>query len=161
MSTSRSAFAVSVLSILAACAAQPPARTALKTVPPLDPGASRVVIGAGVLNRGEAQAAALSSVRQVGPVYVDGRYAGDVAQNEYFVIDVKPGTHSVSCSPLEPVRNLPEQKRVDFEPGETKTLVCDMATARGELADKYSSRTYVEERTIDLQQGAVVGYTRK
>lgn len=160
MNTFRVVSVVSVVSFLAACAAQPPARPALKSVPPLDAGASRVVVGAGMLNRGDAQSATLTSVRQVGPVYVDGQYVGDVAQNEYFIVDVKPGTHSVSCSPLEPVRNFIEQRRVNFAPGKTKSLVCDMATARGELGDKYSSRTYLEERTINLQQGAVVGYTK-
>lgn len=160
MSTFRVASMVCAVSLLAACAAQPPARKAIAKVPPLDPKTSRVLIAAGVLDRGSPQSVALSSVRQTGPVYVDGKYVGDVAQSEYFVVDVPPGAHDVSCSPLEPVKNYIEQRHVSFVAGETKNLVCDMASARGELADNYSSRTYLEQRAIDLQQGAVVGYKK-
>lgn len=161
MSTFRVVLVVSAVSILAACAAQQPAaRKPLAKVPPLDPKASRVVVAAGMLDRGTPQVATLSTVRQVGPVYVDGKYVGDIAANEYFVVDVKPGAHDVACSPLEPVRNYIEPRKVSFEAGETKSLVCDMASARGDLDGKYSTKSYLESRPIDPQQGTVVGYKK-
>src|SRR5689334_3426771 len=132
----------------------PPARTA-KSVPPLDPKVSRVLVASGMLDRGAATSVALTTVRQLGPVYIDGRWVGDVAQNEYIVVDVKPGVHEVGCSPLEPVRNYIEKRQVSFEPGETKSLVCEMASARGDLPDNYSSRTYLEPRTINPAAVAV------
>lgn len=132
----------------------PPARTA-KSVPPLDPKVSRVLVASGMLDRGAPTSVALTTVRQLGPVYIDGRWVGDVAQNEYIVVDVKPGVHEVGCSPLEPVRNYIEKRQVSFEPGETKSLVCEMASARGDLPDNYSSRTYLEPRTINPAAVAV------
>ena len=146
----RLVLAVSTASFLVACASSPtpPARTA-KSVPPLDPKVSRVQVAAGMFNRGDAQSVTLTTARQVGPVYVDGKWVGDLAQNEYIVIDLKPGEHAIGCSPLEPVRNYIDTRKVALEPGETKSLVCDMATARGDLPEKYSTKTYVEPREMD------------
>ncbi len=161
MRTSRFVFVVSAVSLLAACAGQVPApRKAIANVPPADPKVSRVLIAAGELDRGGPQAATLATDRQVGPVYFDGKYVGDLEQNEYIVVDVKPGVHKVACSPLEPVRNYIEERRVNFQPGETKELVCDMATARGDLGDKYVSKSYLEQREFDLKESAVVGYSK-
>src|SRR5438132_9003308 len=109
MRTFRLVFAVSTVSLIAACAStQPPARKSVARVPPLDAKASRVMVGSGMLNRGEPTGATLTTVRQLGPVYIDGRWVGDVAQNEYIVVDVPPGVHDVGCSPLEPVKNYVE-----------------------------------------------------
>ena len=150
MRTFRIVSVVSAVSFLAACAGTvPPARKQVASVPPLDPKVSRVLVGSGMLNRGDAQSATLASVKQLGPVYIDGRWVGDVAQNEYIVVDLKPGMHDVGCAPLEPVKNYVEMRKVSFEPGETKALVCDMATARGELGEKYSSKTYLEPRSVN------------
>ncbi|HYL90509.1 MAG TPA: hypothetical protein VEU32_17295 [Burkholderiales bacterium] len=161
MRTSRIVLVVSAVSLLAACAAQvPQPRKAIAKVPPLDPKVSRVVIAPGVLDRGGPQAATLATVRQVGPVYFDGKWVSDLEQNEYVVVDVKPGMHDVACSPLEPVKNYIEVRHVNFEPGETKSLVCDMATASGALGQKYSSKSYLEPRVIDPEQGTVVDYKK-
>ena len=150
MRTSRLLFAVSAVSLLAACASTvPPARQPVAKVPPLDPKVSRVLVASGMYNRGEPTSGTLTTARQTGPVYIDGRWAGDLAQNEYIVLDLKPGVHEVGCSPLEPVKNYIEKRKVVFEPGETKSLVCDMATARGDMAEGYVSRTYVEPRQIN------------
>jgi len=150
MRTFQAVLIVSFVSFLAACASTPPpARQTISKVPPLDPKVSRVLVASGMYNRGEPTGATLATVRQTGPVYIDGKWAGDVAQNEYIVLDVKPGVHEVGCSPLEPVKNYVEMRKVSVEPGETKALVCDMASARGELADKYSSKTYLEPRSVN------------
>jgi hypothetical protein len=152
---------IAAFSLLAACAAQvPPARKPVAQVPPLDPKVSRVMIAAGMMDRGSPQGITLADTRHVGPVYVDGKYVGDIAESEYLVVDVKPGMHDVSCSPLEPVKNYPEQRHVSFEPGQTKSLVCDMASARGDLADKFVSKSYLEPLPIDPQQGRVVDYKK-
>jgi hypothetical protein len=159
MRASRVVLVVSAVSLLAACAGTaPPAHKPVASVPPLDPKVSRVLVGAGMLNRGDAQGAPLMSVRQVGPVYVDGRWVGDLAEDAYIVVDLKPGAHEVGCSPLEPVRNYIEPRKVSFEAGETKSLVCDMTTRVG-LAQKYSSKTYVEPRAIS-PAAAVVDYKK-
>lgn len=162
MRTSRIVVVVSVVSFLAACstAPVPQARKPIAKVPPLDPKASRVLLASGMRDRGESTGTTLATVRQVGPVYLDGKYVGDLAQNEYLMVDVKPGAHEIGCSPLEPIRNYIEKRKVVFEPGETKTLVCEMATARGDLGDKYVSKTYVEPRTINTQNGVVVDYKK-
>ena len=161
MRTSLIVFVVSIVSLLAACAAQVPApRKAVANVPPLDPKVSRVLIAPGMLDRGGPQAATLATVRQVGPVYFDGKYVGDLEQNEYIVVDVKPGMHDVGCSPLEPVRNYIEVRHVSFEPGQTKTLVCDMATASGALGEKYSSKSYLEPRGFSTQEDSLVDYKK-
>ena len=150
MRTLQAVLIVSSVSFFAACASTPPpARQTISKVPPLDPKVSRVLVASGMYNRGEPTGGTLATVRQLGPVYIDGRWAGDVAQNEYIVLDVKPGVHEVACSPLEPVKNYIETRKVVFEPGETKSLVCDMATARGDLAAGYNSKTYVEPRRIN------------
>ena len=156
MRTSRVVRISFAVCLLVGCAATPPAvRKPVAKVPPLDPKVSRVLIGSGVRDRGEPTATTLTTVRQVGPVYIDGKYVGDTAQNEYIVVDVKSGVHEVSCSPLEPVRNYMEPRSVSFERGETKTLVCDMATARGTLGERYVSKTYVEPRGIDAAAAPV------
>ena len=156
MRTSRFVFIFSAASLVAACASTPPpARKPIAQVPPLDPKVSRVLVASGMLNRGEPTGVTLATARQLGPVYIDGKWVGDVAQNEYIVVDVKPGVHQVGCSPLEPVRNYIEVRKVALEPGETKSLVCDMATARGDLPGKYASKTYVEPRTINPAAAAV------
>ena len=162
MRTSRIVFAVSAVSLLAACAGAPVPnpRHPVAKVPPLDPKASRALVASGMRDRGESTAATLLTVRQVGPVYVDRKYVGDIAQNEYVMIDVKPGPHEIACSPLEPVHNYIEHRKIVFEPGETKTLVCDMVTARGDLGGNYSSKTYVEPRGINTENGAVVEYKK-
>ena len=162
MRTSRIVMVVSAVSLLAACAAAPvpKERPPIAKVPPLDPNVSRVLLASGMRDRGESTGTTLATVRQVGPVYFDGRYVSDLAQNEYVMVDVKPGVHDVACSPLEPVRNYIESRKVVFEPGETKTLVCEMATARGDLGDKFTSKTYLEPRTINAQDGAVVDYKK-
>jgi len=150
MRTSRLLFAVSAVSFLAACASTvPPARQPVAKVPPLDPKVSRVLVASGMYDRGEPTSGTLATVRQLGPVYIDGKWAGDVAQNEYIVLDLKPGVHEVGCSPLEPVKNYVETKKVFFEPGETKSLVCDMAVARGDLGENFKSKTYLEPRQIN------------
>lgn len=150
MRTSKWVLGVSAVSLIAACASTPPQpRKTISQVPPLDPKVSRVLVGSGMYDRGDATGGTLATVRQTGPVYIDGRWAGDVAQNEYIVLDVKPGVHEVGCSPLEPVKNYVEKRKVVFEPGETKSLVCDMATARGDLAAGYNSKTYVVPRRIN------------
>ncbi len=159
MRTSRVVLVVSTVSLLAACAGQVPApRKAIGNVPPADPQVSRVLIAPGMLDRGGAQSATLATTRQVGPVYFDGKYVGDLEQNEYIVVDVAPGTHSVACSPLEPVRNYIEPRQVNFAAGETKELVCEMAT--GGVKGNYASRSYLEQREIDLRDSAVVGYSK-
>ena len=162
MRTSTIVLVVSAVSLLAACAAAPipKARQPIARVPPLDPKVSRALIASGMRDRGEPTGATLLTVRQVGPVYVDRRYVGDIAQNEYVMIDVKPGPHELACSPLEPVHNYIEQRKIVFQPGETKTLVCDMVTARGDLSGNYASKTYVEPRRINTQNGAVVDYKK-
>ena len=151
MRTFQAVLIVSSVSFLAACAStQPPAaRKAISQVPPQDPNVSRIMVASGMYNRGEPAGGTLTTVRQTGPVYIDGRWAGDVAQNEYIVLDVKPGVHELACSPLEPVKNYMETRKVFFEPGETKSMVCDMATARGDLAEGYNSKTYLEPRRIN------------
>ena len=150
MRTSKLLLVVSAVSLVAACASTPPQpRREISKVPPLDPKVSRVLVASGMYNRGEPSGGTLATVRQLGPVYIDGKWAGDVAQNEYIVVDVKPGVHELACSPLEPVKNYVEKRKVVFEPGETKSLVCDMATARGDLAQGYNSKTYVEPRRIN------------
>ena len=160
MRTFQAVLIVSAVSLLTACAGQtPPARQPVAKVPPLDPKVSRVLVASGMRDRGETTGATLTTTRQVGPVYVDGKWAGDLGQNEYIVVDVKPGVHEVGCSPLEPVRNYVEVRKVVFEPGQTKSLVCDMATARGELGEKYLSKTYVEPRGIN-PQSKVVDYKK-
>ena len=143
-------FPLVLISLVAACASTPPqARKTISQVPPLDPKVSRVMVASGMYNRGETTGGTLTTVRQLGPVYIDGKWAGDVAQNEYIVVDLKPGVHEVGCSPLEPIKNYVETRKVVFEPGETKSLVCDMATARGDLAEGYNSKSYVEPRRIN------------
>jgi hypothetical protein len=160
MSTSRVLIvAVSIASLLAACITQPPARQAIATLPPLDADYSRVFIGAG-MHRGDTQTTAQSNVREVGPVYFNGRLVGSTGQNEYFVVDVKPGTYEVYCSPLEPVRNLTEKRSVSFAAGETKYLVCEMAPPGADQWQEYQSRTYLEERRIDLQASRLVANTK-
>jgi hypothetical protein len=149
----------SVIWLLTACVAQPPARPAIATLPPLDPEYSRVVVGAG-LHRGDLQTTMLSTVREVGPVYFNGRAVGSIAQDEYFVLDAKPDTYEVSCSPMEPAKNAPETRPVRFVAGETKYLVCDMASPRPDQWPEYRSRTYVEERSIDVQTGRLVSYRK-
>ena len=151
---------VIVISTLAACAnaPQPPARQAV-TTPPLDPKVSRVLITAGMRDRGNAQSVTLTSVRQVGPVYFDGKWVGDIAQNEYIVVDVEPGTHDVACSPMEPMRNYAEPRKVSFEAGETKSLVCEMATASSDVGENYKSKTYLEPREIN-SAAAPVAYKK-
>lgn len=149
-----------VAAILAACAAQPPARPAISTVPPLEQGVGRVIIGTGMQNRGDMQQLALSSVRQVGPVYLNGKYVGNTGQNEYFVIDVAPGEYEASCSPQEPVRNIIEKMSFKVVSGETKHLVCEMGRPKMDEAEKYQSRTYLEERGIDLSTERAVVYTK-
>ena len=151
---------VSTVSLLAACVAQPPARPAIAALPPLAPDASRVYIASGS-DRGYLQTETMSTVRQVGPVYFDGKLVGSTGQNEYFVIDVKPGTHEVACSPLEPVRNFIEVRKVSFEAGETKQLVCDMTTPTASQWETYRSRSYLEERLIDQATSKNVGYTKR
>ena len=162
MRTSRIVLVVSTISLLAACvsAQVPQPRKAIAKVPPLDPNVSRVEIAPGVLDRGGPQATTLATVRQVGPVYIDGKWVSDLEQNEYVIVDVKPGMHDVACSPLEPVRNYIEVRHVNFEPGQTKTLVCDMATANGALGEKYASKSYLEPRVIDPEQGTIVDYKK-
>ena len=156
MRTSRFVFLLSAASLVAACASNPPpARKPIASVPPIDPKVSRVQVASGMLNRGEAASTTLTTVRQVGPVYIDGKWVGDLAQNEYIVVDVKPGVHEIGCSPLEPVKNYIEASKVAFEAGETKSFVCDMATARGDLPEKYSSKTYLTPRSIDPAAAAV------
>src|ERR1051325_11225717 len=122
MRTSRLVFAVSAVSFLAACASTtPPARQTISKVPPLDPKVSRVLVASGMYNRGEPTSGTLTTVRQTGPVYIDGKWAGDVAQKESLVLDGTPGVHEIGCSPLELVKNYVEKRKVVFEPGETKS----------------------------------------
>jgi hypothetical protein len=111
-------------------------------------------------NRGDMQAVALANVRQVGPVYIDGRYVGSTGQNEYFVVDVTPGKYELACSPQEPVRNVAEKKSFGVAAGETKYLSCEMASAKSDLGPEYLSKTYLEERPLDLDGGKLVGYSK-
>lgn len=110
----------------------------------------------------------LWSVKQVGPVYFNGQQIGTTARDEHFVVDVKPGTYDVSCSPQEPEKNFVEKKSITFSAGETKHLVCDMATRGagmyfgliGAMVSEYLTKTYLEERMIDTQTSKLVGYSK-
>lgn len=157
------AATIALVSLLAACAARPPARPEVATLPPLDASLSRIFVSAGM-----SSGVKLWSVKQVGPVYFNGRQVGVTAKDEHFVVDVKPGTYEVSCQPLEPEKNFVEKRSMTFFAGQTTYLACDMAPQGagamfgliGALASQYLTKSYLEERKLEPKSSKLVGYAR-
>ena len=159
---------IAIVSLLVACAARPPARTEVTTLPPFDTSLSRVFVSAGIFYN---NAMKLCCVNQVGPVYFNGLKVGETAPNEHFVVDVMPATYEVSCEPFQPDKNFVEKRSMTFSAGQTTHVACDMAqTTSGALAagflgvigtslSTYVTKTYPEQRPLEIGS-KLVGYSR-
>ena len=153
-----------VLIVLAAsgCAPQPAMRPQVSALTPLDSGLSRVYIRAGVM-----RGVKLWSVHQVGPVFINGHDVGSTAKDEYFVVDLPPGTYETSCQPEQPYKNFSEKRQLSFVAGGTRYLACDMETKGagwhfglvGELASKYLTRSFLADRQLDVNS-TLVSYSK-
>ena len=154
---------IAIAVLLSACASRPPARSELTQLPPLGATNSRIYISAGTTS-----GVKLWSVKQVGPVYINGKPVGQTAKDEHFVVDLASGTYELSCEPLEPEKNLVEKRSMSFAPGETKYLACSMVPEGaggmfgliGALVSTYLSKSFLEEHKLDAQSSKLVGYSR-
>jgi hypothetical protein len=150
--------------LLVGCAARPPARAEYPgIIAPLQEGWGRVYVSAGKMD-GMTK---LSSVYQVGPVYLNGQQVGSTAKGEHFIIDLLPGTYEASCSPEEPDKNFTEQRPFRLAAGQTKYLACEMVPKGpgmyfglvGALASTYLTKTYLTETPLEAGS-RLVAYTR-
>ncbi len=149
--------------LFTACASRPPARSELSQLPQLDAANSRLYISAGV-----SSGVKLWSVKQVGPVYINGKRAGQTAKDEHFVVDVLAGSYELSCEPLEPEKNLVERRSMSFAAGQTSFLACTLASEGaggafgliGALVSTYLTKSFLEEHKLDTQSSKLVGYTK-
>lgn len=150
------------VSLLTSCAASPPIRNELATLPGLSKGWGRILVDAGKMN-----GIKLWSVHQVGPVYLDGKNIGSTAKNEYIAVDVKPGTYEAYCTQDEPQKNYIKKSSITVTSGQTKSFACDMATygaggsfgALGVLASKYLTQSFLIERNVGADS-KLVSYKR-
>lgn len=158
-------MAVTATALLAGCAARPPERDAIASLPILESDWSRVYVSAG---EGEAPyGVRMWSVHQVGPVFFNGEQVGTTAKGEYFVVDLRPGEYDVSCSPAEPEKNYTEPSKMTFTAGATHYLACDQVSkgagvyfgAIGALASEYVTKTFLVERPL-YPDSKIVRYTK-
>ena len=155
--------AVTATALLAGCAARPPERDAIASLPTLDSGLSRVYVTAGEAPYGVR----LWSVHQVGPVSFNGNQVGTTAKGEHFVVDLPPGEYEVACSPSEPEKNYTEKSQMTFTAGATHYLACDLTNkgaggyfgAIGALASEYVTKTFLVERPL-YPDSKLVTYTK-
>jgi hypothetical protein len=146
------AISITTTIFLTACAAAPERRPDYASLPPLDSGLSRAYITAGTMS-----GIKLWSVHQVGPVYINSQLVGNTAKNEYFAVDLLPGTYEASCSPEQPDKNFTEKLSLKFEAGQTRYLACDMAQKGagmyfgliGALASTYLTETHLNDQPVD------------
>jgi hypothetical protein len=137
---------------LSGCAAAPVRRAPYSDLPALENGWSRLYISAGT-----SFGVKLWSVHQVGPVYINNQRVGSTAKDEHFVVDVRPGTYEMSCTPEEPYKNFTEKRQLQFGAAETHYLVCDMEQkgagmyfgAVGVLASEYVTKTVLKESPLE------------
>lgn len=139
------------ISLLTSCAASPPVRNELTTLPSLSKGSGRILIDAGKMN-----GIKLWSVHQVGPVFLNEKDIGSTAKNEYIAVDVNPGTYEAHCTQAEPVKNFIKKTNITIKAGQTKSFACDMSTygsggafgILGALASDYLTQSFLIEREI-------------
>jgi Protein of unknown function (DUF2846) len=119
-------FTSLVVFILVGCAAKPPARsTYSEGTPTLEKGWSRLYFFSGN-HVGVGSKPALSTVNQVGPIYINNEQVGLVAENEYVIVDIRPGTYEISCSPQEPDKNFVVKTSISINQGIQRAYACDM-----------------------------------
>ena len=118
--------------------------------PVLQRGWSRVYISAGT-----AAGEKLASARQIEPVFINGKRVGQVAKDEYFVVDIQPGTYEAYCAPEASEKTQVHKQQVTFKPDELRYFSCDIEEAPGSKAGwvdsllakaaSRSSRSYLAE----------------
>ena len=145
------------------CAASPAKRPEYVSLPPLDAGWSRVYFGAGTMG-----GLKLWSVHQVGPVFINNQLVGSTAKNEYFAVDLLPGTYEGYCVPEQPEKNFIDKRHFAFKAGETRYFACDMEEKGlgmnlgliGALVSEYLTQTHLEEKPESDPDSRLVAYMK-
>ncbi len=115
-----------LVSILVGCASKPPARASYaEVIPALEKGWSRIYFFSGS-HVGVGSKPALTTVNQVGPVFINNEQVGLVAENEYVMVDLNPGSYEISCSPQEPDKNFIVKTPITISQGVQRAYACDM-----------------------------------
>lgn len=136
-------------------------------LPALESGWNRLFISAGTAS---------------GPVVIDGQDVGHATSDEYFVVDLLPGTYAVTCTPDHLNGNFTEKRDLTFKVGETRAFACDRAPYGGGWAavvpfgaiggavvaaastsstsPKYSFKTHLVERPSIVRLRKVVAYSK-
>lgn len=125
------------ISLIVGCASKPPVRPSYtEAVPTLEKGWVRLNFFAGNYVEDGQRLFPLSKVHHVGPVYINNEEVGRIAENEYVMVDLKPGTYEMSCSPQEPDKNFAVKTQVTVSQGTQRAYACDMSTFSASQAAK-------------------------
>jgi len=149
--------------VISSCASMPAPREALVTeLPPLNDSHARVYF-----NSGKYGLITMKFETQVGPVLLDDIEIGTTAKDEYFVVDLMPGTQTVKCTPKTPNKNFSKEVEFTFNAGETTYISCDMKGtgagffgALGVIFAKYITETFPKEVSLADMKGTLVAYTQ-
>jgi hypothetical protein len=144
------------------CASSPKARKAVAELPLQTEGYARVYI-----NSGENGMIKLWSDQQVGPVLFNGHTVGSTAKNEYFVIDILPGTYETQCTTHKSYKNKEEELSYTFKAGETRYFACEQEQegagayfgAIGAIASEFITKTFLDEKR-KLEKATLVEYKK-
>lgn len=119
-------FTLLAFTMLASCAARPPAREAIAVLPSLESGWARLYFSAGVIDMPYRPNVDARFNHQLGPVFVDEVNVGSPANGEYIVVDVKAGSHALRWQPHEQAEKLDSViEKIDLSSGQTKYFACD------------------------------------
>lgn len=132
-------------------------------LPPLDSGSSRIFLSGGTAH---------------GIFKIGDQEIGDVLWDQYLVVDILPGTYTVSC----PMKNVfPETLELVVTPGQSRAFACERApmgagwalvlpggaiggalagAAAGSSPTTYTAKTHVVARPTIMAHWRVVSYTK-
>lgn len=132
----------------------------LATLPKLDKGWARVFIADGQFV-GPVFNVDLKDQNNTGPVYIDNEKVGSTAQNEYFAVDLLPGSYDIHWLPFHRKQFYSKRKVIVVSAGEIRYFSCDMKTYGigsafgliGGLLSKYTTEGLIDERqSIDKKR---------
>lgn len=119
-------FTLLAFTMLASCAARPPAREPIAALPSLESGWARLYFSAGVIDMPYRPNVGARFNHQLGPVFVDEINVGSPANGEYIVVDVNAGSHTLRWQPHEQAEKLDSVvEKINLSSGQTKYFACD------------------------------------
>ena len=78
------------------------------------------------ISAGTAAGEQLAATRQVGPVFINQQRVGAVGKDEYFIVDLLPGTYEAHCGPQNAGNTQVEKLTFTVKPDELRYFSCDI-----------------------------------